>query len=416
MLKAPLTEKELENGVSTSPRRWPSFGMAAMQGWRLRMEDAHVALPDFDVHRRTSLFGVFDGHGGAAVAQVVSERLPKLLLQHPKYMSGKYGEALYEVFFEMDRVLDSAPVRKDIVARKAQCPPSEDETSEAESGNELGHELLRLLEEGGESELAAMEDSEEEQEELLDAAPPLEGGVHDSSQLWLCGEGPDSMGTTAVVVLLCKDSQELFVANAGDSRCVLISGSGAADLSEDHKPILKAERMRIRKAGGFVVNQGEGGRVDGNLSLSRALGDLAYKGDKRLRPTEQKITCEPEVRHHRLTLRDSHLLLGCDGIWEKASSQQVSSFVLARLARTSRNARMLSSACADFLDANLARSPMSDMGAGCDNMTLMLVDLRGRAAFKQTSRRNRVADKVMRCSRSHRSRQVLRWLQKLKRK
>ena len=35
-----------------------------MQGWREEMEDAHVALPDFDPEREISLFGVFDGHGG----------------------------------------------------------------------------------------------------------------------------------------------------------------------------------------------------------------------------------------------------------------------------------------------------------------------------------------------------------------
>ena len=28
------------------------------------MEDAHVALPDFDPDNGVSLFGVFDGHGG----------------------------------------------------------------------------------------------------------------------------------------------------------------------------------------------------------------------------------------------------------------------------------------------------------------------------------------------------------------
>lgn len=30
------------------------------------MEDAHVAIPDFDVEKGLSLFGVFDGHGGVA--------------------------------------------------------------------------------------------------------------------------------------------------------------------------------------------------------------------------------------------------------------------------------------------------------------------------------------------------------------
>ena len=41
----------------------PCFGAAAMQGWRVRMEDAHVAnLTLGDPAQRLSLFGVFDGH------------------------------------------------------------------------------------------------------------------------------------------------------------------------------------------------------------------------------------------------------------------------------------------------------------------------------------------------------------------
>lgn len=33
-------------------------------------------------------------------------------------------------------------------------------------------------------------------------------------------------------------------------------------------------------------------------------------------------------------------------------------------------------ACAAFLDSNVSRNPMRTDGLGCDNMTLMLVDLR----------------------------------------
>jgi serine/threonine protein phosphatase PrpC len=44
-------------------------------------------------------------------------------------------------------------------------------------------------------------------------------------------------------------------------------------LSEDHKPDNKEELARIEKANHFV----EESRVDGNLALSRAIGDFQYK-------------------------------------------------------------------------------------------------------------------------------------------
>lgn len=89
-------------------------------------------------------------------------------------------------------------------------------------------------------------------------------------------------GCTSVVALIVE--KELFVANAGDSRAVLCRGGRAIALTEDHKPFQDREMERIRKAGGFVTEQG---RVNGNLNLSRSIGDLKYKGEKTTREDEE---------------------------------------------------------------------------------------------------------------------------------
>ena len=64
-----------------------------------------------------------------------------------------------------------------------------------------------------------------------------------------------------------------MVGNAGDSRGVIYSSDGAKQLSRDHKPYLDDERKRIEEAGGMVSMQ----RVDGDLALSRSIGDFQYK-------------------------------------------------------------------------------------------------------------------------------------------
>jgi protein phosphatase 1G len=79
--------------------------------------------------------------------------------------------------------------------------------------------------------------------------------------------GSDS-GCTACVVLLHGD--QLVVANAGDSRCVLCRAGKAVELSFDHKPEDDEEKSRIEKAGGKVTMDG---RVNGGLNLSRAIGE-----------------------------------------------------------------------------------------------------------------------------------------------
>lgn len=83
----------------------------------------------------------------------------------------------------------------------------------------------------------------------------------------------DAIGCTANVILVDHLNNRLTVANAGDSRCVLGRSGNAIPLSFDHKPDNEEEKRRIEKAGSSIIE----GRVDGNLNLSRSLGDLKYK-------------------------------------------------------------------------------------------------------------------------------------------
>lgn len=83
------------------------------------------------------------------------------------------------------------------------------------------------------------------------------------------------------------------MANAGDCRAVLCRAGGKTEaLSIDHKPMQERESSRIVKAGGFV---NQFGRVNGNLNLSRSIGDLKYKQVPGIPPAEQMITAEPDI-------------------------------------------------------------------------------------------------------------------------
>lgn len=110
----------------------------------------------------------------------------------------------------------------------------------------------------------------------------------------------DSKGCTANVVLIVPEadgSKTVYCANAGDSRAILSAGGKAQALSTDHKPNNPRERQRIQKAGSFVSADG---RVEGNLNLSRAIGDLEYKRRPRIRLQDQPITSLPDVKTAKL--------------------------------------------------------------------------------------------------------------------
>lgn len=89
----------------------------------------------------------------------------------------------------------------------------------------------------------------------------------------------DAIGCTANVILI-DNNKRLIVSNAGDSRCVLARNGAAVPLSFDHKPENEIERQRIENSGSTIIE----GRVDGNLNLSRSLGDLKYKQKKQFTP------------------------------------------------------------------------------------------------------------------------------------
>ena len=104
------------------------------------------------------------------------------------------------------------------------------------------------------------------------------GGFNVQRQLAQYGCTSDQIGCTANVLLI--NNQTLICANAGDSRCIVAEGGKAINMSIDHKPKFKKEKARIMKAG-HRVTPGEG-RIDGNLNLSRAIGDLVYKKNPKL--------------------------------------------------------------------------------------------------------------------------------------
>ncbi|KAH8265981.1 hypothetical protein KR026_005009 [Drosophila bipectinata] len=175
--------------------------------------------------------------------------------------------------------------------------------------------------------------------------------------------GKDS-GCTAVVCLL--QGRNLFVANAGDSRCVVSRNGRAIEMSLDHKPEDERESMRIVNAGGRVTLDG---RVNGGLNLSRALGDHAYKTNLGLPAEAQMISALPDVKKLLITPEDEFMILACDGIWNYMSSEEVVHFVRLKLKDETRK---LSQICEELFDNCLAPNTMGD-GTGCDNMTAVIV-------------------------------------------
>ena len=103
------------------------------------------------------------------------------------------------------------------------------------------------------------------------------------------GAGPERLDLRPVPHLADVDR----LRQHGDSRAVLARGGDAVPLSHDHKPHNPEEKARIEAAGSHVAGCW---RVNGDLAVSRALGDFVYKRCETVAADRQAVTAFPEVR------------------------------------------------------------------------------------------------------------------------
>jgi len=91
------------------------YGVVELKGRRPYMEDRHVVVPNLLNNGSLTLYGVFDGHGGAAAAQFCCDHLGPLLTEaeNKQHLIKRPQTALSHAFKTIDkRFLELANLRK----------------------------------------------------------------------------------------------------------------------------------------------------------------------------------------------------------------------------------------------------------------------------------------------------------------
>lgn len=124
-------------------------------------------------------------------------------------------------------------------------------------------------------------------------------------------------GTTAVNFFI-RD-KEIFTANAGDARALVIGNTGFRQLTIDHRLANQEERKRVDKKGGHIrypyVYRGYVG-----LMPTRTIGDQYF------RPVG--VIATPSLNECKITEDDLVLLAACDGLFDVMTNEEVAEFAM----------------------------------------------------------------------------------------
>lgn len=286
--------------------------VAETQGRRDSHEDAHSAL----CYEQAAAFWVLDGHRGCDAARFGAQALPQEFARNVNSAQQKDGKITYGLPEDerIERGFEAVDSRlRGLLGQQQQ-------KSNQSYCRSAGSTVVGII-----------------------AARQADGSY--SAKLANCGDsrgvvvrGPNERRASAapVRVRLPKQLERLRKSQA-QKECWAEGASWLPDWPAvvetiDHKPGHLVERSRIEAAGGTICG-GRCARLDGNLAVSRGLGDFDFKGDRGRPAGEQKVSCVPDIYEVHNLQPGALLLLACDGLWDVMSSEEAACFVRGRLKR-----------------------------------------------------------------------------------
>jgi protein phosphatase 2C len=346
------------------------------------MEDAYYA------DHRTGFFAVYDGHGGARCSAYAAQHLHHLVYKHI-HMDSQTGiiknlqNGTTTSATSSNNTTSNSSSTQQNRSSKTQNSSNSNSSNSQSSSSHSSNNSQNNISSSDESESLKnsnnstkntnkinnnkqSSDQQQQQQENTESEgdESIITGIRDAfdeldkSWLSLATLNNYDDGSTAIVVLI--HNKILYVANCGDSRCVLLSAGGhAQDMSVDHKPNSASEKQRVEALGGRIIYYGTW-RVEGILAVTRSIGDRRLK---------RYVSSRPDIVTRKLRPGDDFLILASDGVWDVLSSQASCDLVL-------KGQNSQSNQSINVKDASTRITNQAYNLHSMDNITSMVVDLR----------------------------------------
>jgi serine/threonine protein phosphatase PrpC len=244
----------------------------------------------------------------------------------------------------------------------------------------------------------------------------------------------DKSGSCALVSILFDN--KIYIANLGDSRAIMSMNSGTKvkQLTNDHKPDNPKEFERVIKNGSkiyiddnddphrdpsklnFIKDKAELEKSKSNnksneemifrvypsdLAVTKSIGDIKAK-KKEFGGKQGSIINKPDIFIHDINSTDDFLVMGCDGIFDDLSNQEVSDaawFVFKNLSKEKNyDIHELSQDACDIIMKFALEKQTSD------NLSCIVIGFEGLEKFlKNKSTKEKVNNSINNFKKNHKT-------------
>ena len=276
------------------------YGLNQVQGWKKSMEDFTVDFMEPDQENFSNVFGIFDGHGGREVPKYLSLHFVDYLKNNSNFQNGKFKDALNETFFKIDESFKSEEAQKELLKYSEEIKPSKEQ--EIKAINNLCAPGEKL--------------NDDELEQIMTFNEVFDPRNIENANI------AEFTGSTGIILFL--GDKNIYVANAGNSRCLVIDKDGKLiNKTKDHTMNDPEEKKRVELARSFneeeeKKKEEEQGHTE-YLDSTRGFGDWEFKGNEWIDQKDQEVSVEPDILE--VPINDvQYLIMGSHGMFESGSN------------------------------------------------------------------------------------------------
>ena len=282
--------------------KYVKFGLNQVQGWKKTMEDFAIQSLEQEENKFMNIFGIFDGHGGGEVPKYLSLHFIDFLKKNKNFGVEKYKEAFSETFFDLDKSFLTKEAQEELTKYSEELKPSKEQEI---------RDINNLLSNG-----------EKLNQDELDQVMAF-NEVFDPRNIENANIA-DFTGSTGIVIFL--GDKNIYIANAGNSRCLVINKEGMLiNKTKDHTINDPEEKKRVELARSFNEEEEKKKEEDGvkteYLDSTRGFGDWEFKGNEWIDQKDQEVSVEPEILE--VPIKEvQYLIMGSHGMFESGKDNE----------------------------------------------------------------------------------------------